>query len=483
VAILRTVEFWPQTGFIEAPWTEHPDEDAFVRSARTIGELYSEGIRPARVPARSPQLRMHCFPHEPGRSQVLITVFTEPHEGFEMAGVTLPDGVATLSAPARAALVLDVMHAAAIHLARARGWDRAAFEAARAHVVEHDLRFRWTGPAKTSPGRRYTARPAFVIGDDGLGRGVVEVRRVSDGTLVGASAPFVTPGSEKTFRWVAQSLRWRDGDTVQIDAGDERHSCVAETLPPLTVHAEGVGAPGSVPRITVVGGHTGDTVPETYATALHLLLDELRGPNWAAWWSAGPDEVLEIGYDLIAPGPARVVARRGGGRLRVRIDRPLADVLTTTDPTAVARADVEAMLATVQRRAGLGPHPQLPTASEVTAATNERIEHGAAVVRRLHALLDSLADRRHDFRAPVPAVPLPGFGHRGGTRGVRRPGRRPALTSFTPGIRRAGIGRVRPCSGSRSADDCTEPCDGCAYLGSIDGRRHRRTAPRHILGA
>ncbi|MFB9413969.1 hypothetical protein [Dactylosporangium matsuzakiense] len=36
---------------------------------------------------------------------------------------------------------------------------------------------------------------------------------------------------------------------------------------------------------------------------------------------------------------------------------------------------------------------------------------------------------------------------------------------------------------ARSADDCTEPCDGCAYLGSIDGRRHRRASLRHILGA
>ena len=39
-------------------------------------------------------------------------MFTEPTEGFEIAGVDLPDGVAALPASARAALVLDVMHAA-----------------------------------------------------------------------------------------------------------------------------------------------------------------------------------------------------------------------------------------------------------------------------------------------------------------------------------------------------------------------------------
>lgn len=51
------------------------------------------------------------------------------------------------------------------------GWDPAAFEAARAHVVEHDLRFEWIGPGKTAPGRRYTARPVLTTTDDGLGRG------------------------------------------------------------------------------------------------------------------------------------------------------------------------------------------------------------------------------------------------------------------------------------------------------------------------
>jgi len=121
VAILRVVEFWPQTGLANAPWAEGADEDAFLRSARGISELYSEGIRPARVEARHSQLRLHCFDHEPGRADVEVTAFTEPTEGFEMAGVSLPDGVAALSAPARAALALDVLHAAATRMAEARG--------------------------------------------------------------------------------------------------------------------------------------------------------------------------------------------------------------------------------------------------------------------------------------------------------------------------------------------------------------------------
>lgn len=393
MAILRTVEFWPQTGFVDAPWTEDPDEDAFVRSARAVGERYSEGIRPAGIQARNAQLRMHCFPHEPGRTELLVTVFTEPLDGFEMAGVSLPDGVAALSPAARAALVLDVMHAAAVRLAHARGWDVAAFEAARAHVVEHGLRFRWVGPGKTAPGRRYTARPVFTITDDGLGRGVVEIRRTADNTLIGTSEEFVTGGSERNFRWIARTLRWRDATTVQISPDERRHPTVVEDLPPVTVRAEGANAPESPPRITVVGGYTDDAVPEPYSTALHLLLDELRGPHWAAWWSAAPDKVLEIWYDLIARGPARISARRGDNKLRLRIERPLADILAATDLAALARADVEAMLAAAQRRAGLGPHPPLPDQARVAATTTDRIADRAALIRRMHALLDSLADR------------------------------------------------------------------------------------------
>lgn len=390
---MRTVEFWPQTGFVNAPWVAEPDEDAFVRSARGIGELYSEGVRAARVQARDSQLRLHCFDHEPGRTEVEVTVFTEPTDGFEMAGVCLPDGVAALPAPARAALVLDVMHAAALRMAQARGWDPEAFKSARAHVVAHDLRFRWTGPAKTSPGRRYTARTAFTITDDGLGRGVVEIRRVADNTPVARSAEMVTAGAETVFRRTAATLRWLGSTTVQIDTDDGPRVTEVVTLPRLTVRGEGANSPESTPRIEVVGGATDDAVPDTYHTALHVLLGEFREPQWLSWWSAAPDDVLEIWYDLVVEHPARITARRGGNKLRVRIERPFADMLAAPDHVALARTDVEDLLATVRRRAGLGPHPELPDFDHLQATTTDRIAERAALVRRMKDLVDRLVDR------------------------------------------------------------------------------------------
>jgi hypothetical protein len=369
VAILHVVEFWPQTGLANAPWAEGADEDAFLRSARGISELYSEGIRAARVEARHSQLRLHCFDHEPGRVAVEVTVFTDPTEGYEMAGVSLPDGVSTLSATARAALALDILHAAALRMAEARGWSPAAFEAARTYVVEKGMRYRWTGPGKNAPGRRHVARLVGTIADDGLGQIVVEIRRVTDGTLVGTSSELETDGTPSAFRSAAGTMRWRDRQTVQIKPYHEWHTITVEELPMLTVRGEGAGSGSS---IRVLGGYTDRTVPESYMTALDLLADELREPRWTSWWSAAHEEVLEIWFDLIAERPAGVTARRSGNKLRVRVDRPLAEIFAAPDPIALALDDFTAMLAATRKRAGLGPHPELPDLSQVAAATEEK---------------------------------------------------------------------------------------------------------------
>jgi hypothetical protein len=390
VTILRAVEFWPQSGFVNAPWLDDPDEDAFVRSARGISELYSEGVRSARVEVRHSQLRLHCFDHEPGRVEVAVTVFTESADSYEMAGVSLPDGVAALSATARAALALDVVHAAALRLAEARGWEPAAFEAAREHVVRQGMRFRWIGPEKTAPGRRHIARPVCAIAGDGYGRVVVEIRRVTDGVLVGASAELQTGGTAADFRRVARTLRWRDSTTVQINTDDQWHTTKVEELPVLTVQSEDENP---VSWIHLLGGFTDAAVPEGYTTALHVLMDELQEPQWATWWSAAQDDVLEIWYDLIAERPAGVTTRRTRDKLRVRVARPLADIIAATDPIALAVNDVTAMLVATQQRTGLGPHPKLPDLSQLTAATEEQIQRRTVIIGRMQVLLDRLADR------------------------------------------------------------------------------------------
>ena len=86
---------------------------------------------------------------------------------------------------------------------------------------------------------------------------------------------------------------------MQIDP--DEGPCVTElvSLPRVNVRGEGANSPKSTPRIVVVAGATDDAGPDAYDTALHVLLDELREPQWLTWWSAAPDDVLEIWYDFV----------------------------------------------------------------------------------------------------------------------------------------------------------------------------------------
>jgi hypothetical protein len=132
-AVLRHVWLWPGMGFPDRPWMDYPDEDAFARSANSVCELYSEAVRQASISTRHSELRLFCR-HDSSRDDVLVMVHPENNEGFEMAVASLPSGVAALAPPARARLVLEVVHAAALRLGLARGWDAAALRAAQAHA-------------------------------------------------------------------------------------------------------------------------------------------------------------------------------------------------------------------------------------------------------------------------------------------------------------------------------------------------------------
>jgi hypothetical protein len=234
----------------------------------------------------------------------------------------------------------------------------------------------------------------YVMHDDGYGRVVVQVRRRDDGQTVAASAPVLAFSTSAGFARSARTLRWRSKKIVELvpyaglSAGVGRtvlwsddHGLITVDLDDLEssggpvelsldeyhdVAAAMVETPAVVvqtpadagPRIDVVGGGPMNDVPDAYVTALHGLLDQLRAPQWQAWWSTGSDQVLEIWYDFAAT-TAGTAARRGGDTLRTTIRRPAATFATGQDPAALARADVDAMLTTVRRRTGLGAHPPL----------------------------------------------------------------------------------------------------------------------------
>jgi hypothetical protein len=208
--------FWPATGHTDRPWLDDPDEDAFVRSARGVCELYSAGLRPAQIQWRRAELRLICL-RDDARDDVQVVVFTDPPTaGFEQARVDLPGDIAVLPGAARARLALDVVHGATLRMARARGWDPAAPEAARTHALAHSLHYRWEGPAKLSPDRRHQAYPVYRLYDDGYGRVVVQVRRVLDDQLVAGSEPALAFSTSAGFVRSARTLRWHGSSVVKL---------------------------------------------------------------------------------------------------------------------------------------------------------------------------------------------------------------------------------------------------------------------------
>jgi hypothetical protein len=380
---------WPPTGFPDRPWLDDVDEDAFARSARSVCELYSEAVRPAHLPSRHGELRLFGR-HEQGRRDALVTVFPDVTEGFEAAAVDLPDGVAELPPAARALLVLDVVHAAATRLGRERGWDEAVLEAARAHVVRSRLRYRWEGTPKASPDRRHSARPSYELLDDGYGRVVLQVYRRIGALLVAASPPALAFSTSAGFARSAGTLRWRSASVVELvpyeglSAGRGRTAFWRDNHGRLTIDldrpetfraapefapdlegptdrpAVSVQTPADAPPHIVVvgGGPVSDAVPEAYLDGLHAMLGQLGAPAWQVWWSGAGEHVLEIFYDFAAAAPG-CTARRVKAGLRATIRRPAGTFAAMPAPARSAREDVDALLATVRRRTGLGPHPPL----------------------------------------------------------------------------------------------------------------------------
>ncbi|MBU2664324.1 hypothetical protein KOI35_12545 [Actinoplanes bogorensis] len=403
MATLRTVWFWPGTGWADRPWVEAPGEDAFARSANSVSELYSQGVRPAGITNRHSELRL--FTRDGGdREDVLVMVHPEENEGFEMAVAELPKGVDRLPAAKRARLVLEVMHGAAVRLGQARGWDPAGLAGAHAHVLAAGLRFRWDGPAKSSPDRRHTAQPSFVLGDDGLGRVVVRVRRREDGSTVCVSPVAAVWGSSRAFADYARTVRWNgsslvnfgpeDGVVIGADgssvAGSPYWPITLDLNDPGTFGVEPADTTGPVPdvdglsadtagpvpdvdglpaivvrtpadlgpRIEIVGGGSRKAIPAAYQQTLSGLLVQLRAPAWRDWWSGADRDLLEIFYEF-PDGPARSSVRRGRNAVVATLRRSPATLRDEPDPAAVARRDVVELLDAIRRRAGLGEPPPL----------------------------------------------------------------------------------------------------------------------------
>lgn len=436
MSTFRVVEFWPSTGWPDGPWCRDPGEDAFVKSARSVCELYGEGLRLLRLAAPLSTLRLSCaLDQHPVDGEVLVEVFTDRAMGFELARVSLPTGLAALAPEARAAVVLEVVHGATVRLGAARGWDGAVLQAAHRHVLDQGLRFVWAGPWKSSPDRRHRARPVYRLEDDGFGRVALHVQRRSDGVTVAVSGEGLAFSTSEGFVRSARTLRWAGNAAVQVvpfcGLGGEQQGLLRLDLPfpaagtepalaPVTevegaaagsavrrapqafrvvVQARGTDAAESTPEIMVLGTGPMYGLARVYGKALDTLLERLdsrpwhpEAPAWLAWWSAADVDLLEVMFSEEATEP-KVRTRRADNKLAVWIYRPIETIADAPDQALLARQDVVDMLAAVRRRTGLGPHPDLPSAADLGALATRSILREDESTRRLRALLASLSDR------------------------------------------------------------------------------------------
>jgi hypothetical protein len=209
------VEVWPPTGWPDRPWRDNAEEEAFVKSARSITELYSEALSRLQVPGHRSMLRLTCVP-APTSDVVTVHVSTGRAASFEHAAVYLPTGIAELVPSQRALLALDVVHATVLRLAEARGWDKTRFQAVRQHVLNRALEYKWASGWKSSPDRRHRARACYRLLDDGYGRASIEVQRRDDEATVAVSAEALAFSTSQGFVRSARTLRWDGSSAVQV---------------------------------------------------------------------------------------------------------------------------------------------------------------------------------------------------------------------------------------------------------------------------
>ncbi|MFC7534652.1 hypothetical protein [Actinoplanes sp. GCM10030250] len=275
-----------------------------------------------------------------------------------------------------------MVHAAAVRLGRDRGWDQDALAAAHGHALAAGLRYRWTGPSKISPDRRHVACPVFVLHDDGFGRVMIEVRQRDHDRVIAVSEPALAFSTSDGFQRSARTLRWQNKNSVGLIPwsglfGDQQGMLrlnlaypgeprTAEPPPPQTKPLSVASLPQIIvqvpaeigPRITVVGGGPMNGIPAAYEKTLDDLLDRLQSEPWQVWWAAEAEDDLKIWYDF-AVTKTGIAIRHAHGRWRTTIRRPAATFAGAPEPATLARQDVDAMLAAIQRRTRLSEHPPL----------------------------------------------------------------------------------------------------------------------------
>lgn len=371
MAQLRSIDTYPLSG--------GPEVTAFHAAGIGVCEAFSAALTEQRVSTRLSGVRVFLHLAEPplddGRAHVEVR---DHKEGFERADAMLPAGVAGLPSDARRLLLLDVLCTVMDRLGELRGWDHRAVPAAREHALESGLTFVWSSPWKASRDRRHQARASYTVGEAGAGLAAVEIRRAGETEPFTWSPPARAWHTVEGFRRSARTLRWSASDTVELvpfaglfgeSGGDVHHSVGMAPAGPDALLRPAPRLADDVPRPSVVlvtkgpdhreirpiGGGPSFDAARLWHDELYRLWGELERPEWLAWWTPAGVATLELWWSTAAAHD-RVVVRRGKERLIARIEHRPGSVWGS-DGAEVARADMEALVAAVARREGLGAPP------------------------------------------------------------------------------------------------------------------------------
>lgn len=392
------------------------DVKAFGMSAIGPCELYSEAIRPSRLPANDWLCRLG--PQRSDDSAELVVHVIEDHPGSEGGPVLVPPGLAALAPVVRAMLALDLVHTVLSRLAELRGWDQAVLDAARHHALDKGLISRLDSGWKASPDRRHRARLVRQVEHDGRVLVWIEIERRGDEVLVAVSSEVEV---NHLVPIELRHVRWLDRDTVRAEPVDRgsvfryeltqeipesfdapARSRFREAAPPIQVDAARpavvIAAPAAGPQILCIGGGMMNGVPPEYAAALTLLCQHVERQEWVDWWAAADRDLLEISYWFWTDTRPRSYVRRGQDKVIAIIKRSAESMQEVQQPAVLALRDMADLFATVRQRMALPPHPPLPAEAEIRARAAQPVQTAMKEIEGLRTMVKALDDRLpHDL--------------------------------------------------------------------------------------
>lgn len=220
VAKLGYLWFWPDAGQFGQPWSDNPEQDAFVRTSRRVTERYSEPLGELDFNARRWSQKLSVWPvadlvGEKVGDRVVVHVHHLPRRE-QVAHAFVPTAIIDLAPQQRARVVLEVVDAAMQSIGGRLGWPAEALTQARLRALDHHLEFEMKGTWNQNPTLDRRVRLVARIADDGWSDMCFEVADEATGRSLGFTSIEKSPANALgKFQDSIGELRWADAATVQ----------------------------------------------------------------------------------------------------------------------------------------------------------------------------------------------------------------------------------------------------------------------------